>query len=119
VLEEYTSQEHCNAFLAYAVVFLSNIGNYYVLGTPHACEAVSDDAQASGDQKFTWSVSSDALAKLSKKSPKLQALYADFADAISTVPPYGLGLPSDTAQMRIIQELTSSTEKRSLSFLKR
>jgi dipeptidyl-peptidase-3 len=94
----YGSQEDCDAFFDYAAVFLSNIGNYYVLGSPHACEALFDDAQGSGDQKFTPSVSSDVLEKLSKKSPKLQALYADFADTISIVPPYGLGFPSDTAQ---------------------
>ncbi|KAF1975757.1 peptidase M49, dipeptidyl-peptidase III [Bimuria novae-zelandiae CBS 107.79] len=82
VTEGYISQGDCNALLDYAAIFLSNIGNYY----------------GSGDQKFTPSVPSDALEKLSKKSPRLQALHADFVDAILTVPPYGLGFPSNTAQ---------------------
>lgn len=54
--------------------------------------------QGSGDQKFLPSVSSGALAKLSKKSPKLEVLYERISSAITTVPPYGLGFPSDTAQ---------------------
>jgi dipeptidyl-peptidase-3 len=44
------------------------------------------------------SVSSAALARLSKKSPKLKALYERISDPILAIPPYGLGFPSDTAQ---------------------
>lgn len=54
--------------------------------------------QGSGDQKFLPSVSSVALTKLSKKSPKLEYLYEKISNAITTMPPYGLGFPSDTAQ---------------------
>ncbi|CAI6259664.1 unnamed protein product [Periconia digitata] len=82
VAEGYIGQECCDAFLDYAATFLSNIGNYY----------------GSGDQKFLPSVSSAALAKLSRKSLKLEALYERFSNAITTVPPYALGFPSDTMQ---------------------
>ena len=54
--------------------------------------------QGSGDQKFLPSGSSVALTKLSKKSPKLEYLYEKISNAITTMPPYGLGFPSDTAQ---------------------
>ncbi|KAF2791047.1 peptidase M49, dipeptidyl-peptidase III [Melanomma pulvis-pyrius CBS 109.77] len=82
VSDEYISQQDCDAFLDYAATFLSNVGNYY--GT--------------GDQKFLPSVSSATLEKLSKKSPKLGALYESISGAMLTVPPSGLGFPSDTAQ---------------------
>jgi dipeptidyl-peptidase-3 len=55
-------------------------------------------AQGSGDQKFVPSIPSAALAQLSKKSPKLEELYERISDAMITVPPYGLGFPSNTAQ---------------------
>ncbi|KAF2270745.1 peptidase M49, dipeptidyl-peptidase III [Lojkania enalia] len=82
VNEGFIEQEDCKHFLDYAATFLSNLGNYY----------------GSGDQKFVPSVSSTLLEKLSKKSPKLMALYESISDSIATVPPYGLGFPSDTAQ---------------------
>lgn len=43
-------------------------------------------------------VSSAALEKLSKKSPQLEHLYNKISNAITAIPPYGLGFPSDTAQ---------------------
>jgi dipeptidyl-peptidase III len=55
-------------------------------------------SQGSGDQKFVPSLSSAALEKLSRRSPKLQAIYERICDAIKAVPPYGLGFSSDTAQ---------------------
>ncbi|KAF2678548.1 peptidase M49, dipeptidyl-peptidase III [Lentithecium fluviatile CBS 122367] len=82
VAEGSISQGECDALLDYAATFLSNIGNYY----------------GSGDQKFVPSVSSAALEHLSKRSSRLEALYNSIHDAISTVPPYGLGFPSDKAQ---------------------
>ena len=54
--------------------------------------------QGSGDQKLLPSVSSAVLEKLSQKSPKLETLYGRISNAMLTVPPYGLGFPSDSAQ---------------------
>ncbi|KAF2280327.1 dipeptidyl peptidase III [Westerdykella ornata] len=82
VVEGYISRRDCDAFLDYAAVFLSNLGNYH----------------GSGDQKFLPSISPAALVTLSNKSPRLQALYQKISSAILTVPPYSLGYPSDTAQ---------------------
>ncbi|KAI0007590.1 peptidase family M49-domain-containing protein [Xylariaceae sp. FL0662B] len=69
-------------FLEYAATFLSNIGNYY----------------GSGDQKFVPKVNTETLEKLSSKNAKLRSLYDEIKESISSVPPYSLGIPSDTAQ---------------------
>ena len=43
-------------------------------------------------------MSPTAFSSLSEKSPKLKRLYENISDAISTIPPSGLGFPSSTAQ---------------------
>ncbi|KAF2124107.1 peptidase M49, dipeptidyl-peptidase III [Dothidotthia symphoricarpi CBS 119687] len=94
VTEGCISQEDCSAFLDYAATFMSNVGNYY----------------GSGDQKFVPSVSPAALAKLSTKSPKLENLYGQISNAITTLPPYGLGYPGDKTQSAYYPGDSSITE---------
>ena len=44
------------------------------------------------------SVSPSSLKKLAKRSTRLRELYEEISNAMMTVPPYGLGFPSDRAQ---------------------
>ncbi|KAK4452742.1 peptidase family M49-domain-containing protein [Podospora aff. communis PSN243] len=74
--------EELRRFLTYAATFLSNIGNYF----------------GSGDQKFVPDVSAEFLQVLASTSPRLGELVDEISPAIQSIPPYGLGYPSDITQ---------------------
>lgn len=54
--------------------------------------------QGSGDQKFVPDVTADFLRRLASKSPKLLELFDKISLSIISIPPYGLGYPSDITQ---------------------
>jgi dipeptidyl-peptidase-3 len=94
-------EQELEAFLDYAATFLSNIGNYYVSARLQVAAAKIKFlivSQGSGDQKFVPSTSSEALEPLASRSSQLKSLFEKISPAMFTVPPYGLGFPSEDAQ---------------------
>ncbi|ATY66560.1 dipeptidyl peptidase III [Cordyceps militaris] len=66
-------------FLEYAAMFLCNLGNYY----------------GEGDRKFVPDLTADALRKLASVSSKTTEDLNKIIGPLLSVPPYGLGYPSD------------------------
>ncbi|KAL1311484.1 hypothetical protein AAFC00_004425 [Neodothiora populina] len=70
------------SFLEYAVLFLSNVGNYY----------------GHGDQKFVPQVPVNSMRQISTISSVAQNMYHEIEQAMMTCPPFGLGYPSENLQ---------------------
>ncbi|KAK7942707.1 uncharacterized protein PG986_011820 [Apiospora aurea] len=74
----------------------------FILALYQSCNgdwsSIVGEGVGSGDQKFVPRPSPDALDALAARSPKLNALFAEFKDAIFAAPPFSLGFPGERAQ---------------------
>ena len=89
-----------DAFLAYAALFLCNLGNYYVRDILLVMfENISESMQADGGQKFIPRVSLENLVKLARvalpQGSDFESHFGSMLKSMTDEHPSGLGYPSD------------------------